>query len=211
MATDKKSFILYCDLIHTVNKLPDEKAGLLFKHLLSYVNDENPKTDDLIIEISFEPIKQQLKRDLKDWENKKERLSEAGRKGMEKRWNSENKNITSNKVVKKDITNITVNDTVNVTVNDTVKLNNISDRKLKFSETLKPFLNIYGKDMLNDFFLYWTEPTKSGAKMRYDLQKTWDTSRRLETWSRNNFGNKSDQKQISTGIQSELTLGKESQ
>ena len=58
MAKDKKSFILYTDLIHTVEKLPDEKAGLLLKHLLRYVNDMDPVTDDLIVDIAFEPIKQ---------------------------------------------------------------------------------------------------------------------------------------------------------
>jgi len=69
MAENKKSFLLYCDLIHMVKKLPDEKAGELFKHILSYVNDEHPVSDDLIINISFEPIKQQLKRDLVKFEN----------------------------------------------------------------------------------------------------------------------------------------------
>lgn len=64
MAKDKKSFLLYCDIIHTVTKMPDDKAGQLFKHILDYVNDLNPKTDDLIIQLTFEPIKQQLKRDL---------------------------------------------------------------------------------------------------------------------------------------------------
>lgn len=78
--------MLYTDLIHTVKKLSNEQAGLLFKHLLSYVNDENPTTDDIITEIAFEPIKQQLKRDLKDWQETVKRKSEAGKKGMEKRW-----------------------------------------------------------------------------------------------------------------------------
>lgn len=81
MAENKKSFILYCDLIHTVNKLPDDKAGLLFKHLLSYVNDENPTTDDLLLEIAFEPIKRQLKRDLQKFEAVKVKRSEAGKLG----------------------------------------------------------------------------------------------------------------------------------
>ena len=64
MAENKKSFILYCDIIHTLEKLSDDDAGKLFKHILRYVNDLNPTTDHLITEIAFEPIKQQLKRDL---------------------------------------------------------------------------------------------------------------------------------------------------
>lgn len=81
MASNKKSFVLYTDLIHTVNQLPDDKAGLLFKHILSYVNDENPISDDIIVNISFEPIKQQLKRDLIKYEAICERNKINGQKG----------------------------------------------------------------------------------------------------------------------------------
>lgn len=78
MAINKKSFLLYCDLIHTVQKLPDDKAGLLFKHILGYVNDNEPETDDLLVQVSFEPIKQQLKRDLASWEDTLSQKSDAG-------------------------------------------------------------------------------------------------------------------------------------
>jgi hypothetical protein len=65
------------------------------------------------------------------------------------------------------------------------KENNIRERKLKFASTLKPFLEIYGKDMLNDFYQYWTEPNKSNTKFRQELEKTWNLERRLLTWSNN--------------------------
>ena len=82
MASGKKSFVLYCDLIYTIEKMPDEKAGQLFKHILAYVNDQNPTTNDLIIELTFEPIKQQLKRDLEKWETEiKPKRTESGRLG----------------------------------------------------------------------------------------------------------------------------------
>lgn len=82
MAEDKNGFLLYKDLIHSVKKLPKDKAGELFLHILSYVNDENPETDDLLIELSFEPIKQALKRDLKKYEKTKEK----NRENANKRW-----------------------------------------------------------------------------------------------------------------------------
>jgi hypothetical protein len=78
---NKKSFLLYADIIHTVSKLPNDKAGELFKHILSYVNDENPEANDLIIEVAFEPIKQSLKRDLDKWKRISERNQENGKKG----------------------------------------------------------------------------------------------------------------------------------
>lgn len=86
MAKDKISFLLYCDLIHTVGKLTDVKAGQLFKHVLDYVNDKDPKTDDFIIEITFEPIKQFLKRDLKKYQNTCKKNKESALK----RWNKTN-------------------------------------------------------------------------------------------------------------------------
>ena len=81
MAENKKSFILYSDLLHTIDLMPDENAGKLFKHILKYVNDLNPEADDLITKLSFEPIKQQLKRDLCKWEDKSINRSESGRLG----------------------------------------------------------------------------------------------------------------------------------
>lgn len=79
MAKDKKSFVLYCDIIHTIEQLSDEQAGHLFKHVLYYVNDLNPDTDNVITKIAFEPIKQQLKRDLVRYEKIRQRNSLSAR------------------------------------------------------------------------------------------------------------------------------------
>src|SRR5436190_13533845 len=81
MAENKKSFILYCDLIHTFKELSDTEAGQLIKHVLSYVNDENPEMDDRLLNLVFEPIKQQLKRDLIKYEDIKDFRSEIGKAG----------------------------------------------------------------------------------------------------------------------------------
>lgn len=65
------------------------------------------------------------------------------------------------------------------------KVNNIEERKLKFSSTLSPYLSIYGKDLLNSFYKYWTEPNQSNTKFKKELEKTWSLERRLETWAKN--------------------------
>jgi hypothetical protein len=70
MAENKKSVLLYCDILHTVKDLSDEEAGRLFKHYLLYINDFNPEPIDRLTGLLFEPIKQNLKRDLKKWEDK---------------------------------------------------------------------------------------------------------------------------------------------
>jgi len=110
MAKDKKSFILYVDQKDLWNKLPDEIAGKLIKHIYSYVSDENPKSDDLIVEIAFEPIKQQLKRDLKLFDEKRVKRSEAGLAGANKRWQTianDSKRING---IAKIAVNVNVND-----------------------------------------------------------------------------------------------------
>jgi hypothetical protein len=86
MAENKSSFILHRDIIHTVKKLTREQRGDLFLTILEYVNDENPKTEDPIIDLAFEPIKQSLKRDLKKWEGKALKRAESGVLGNLKRW-----------------------------------------------------------------------------------------------------------------------------
>lgn len=83
-------------------------------------------------------------------------------------------------------------------VNKTVKDNNtitnntitIINREAEFKNSLQPFLETYGKDMLNDFYLYWTEKKPKGRKMLFEMQKTFDVSRRLARWNKNNFNNK---------------------
>lgn len=105
---DKKSFILYADLIHTVNHLTKEEKGELFQMILEYVNDLNPTTSDRLIKTTFEPIKRQLKRDLQLWVKKIEARSIAGRKGGLAKA-SKGKQLKAN---------LPLNDTVTVTLND---------------------------------------------------------------------------------------------
>lgn len=84
MATEKNSFLLYCDIIHTIEKLPDVDAGQLLKHILRYVNDKEPVTENPLVEIAFEPIRQSLKRDLVKYENIRTRNSANAKK----RWDA---------------------------------------------------------------------------------------------------------------------------
>jgi hypothetical protein len=183
MAENKKSFILYCDIIHTLEKLSDDDAGKLFKHILRYVNDLNPTTDHLITQVAFEPIKQQLKRDLVKFQNKITKLSENGKKGAEKRWKakdgkSQSENGKSHNEDGKKWQTMAVNDNVN----DNVIVNDINKRKEIFKEKLNAYANEYGKRLIYDFFLYWSEHGDNDRKMRFEKEKTFGVKARLNTW-----------------------------
>ena len=80
MAKDKRSFILYMDQRGIFDKLSDEQAGKLIKHIYSYCADEDPEAE-FIIDIAFEGIKQSLKRDLKKYHVYIDKQRENGKKG----------------------------------------------------------------------------------------------------------------------------------
>lgn len=63
------------------------------------------------------------------------------------------------------------------------------EREKSFEQSLVHFVitrgGIYQPQMIRAFFNYWTERNKSGTKMRFELERTWETSKRLATWASN--------------------------
>ena len=149
MAEGKKSFLLYTDLIHVVEKLSDEQAGKLMKHLLRYVNDQDPVMDDFLLDIVFEPIKQTLKRQLKEWEEVRKKRIESGKigginsgKSRGKKQNKANEaSASKTKQTKQDEANeaVNVNGNVSVNVNDSVNVIEKRKKEKKIDDTRSSF------------------------------------------------------------------------
>ena len=128
MAENKKGFVLYADQISLFENLNDDEAGRLIIHIFKYVNDLNPEPPDRITQIAFEPIKQQLKRDLKKWEKRADKSRENGRLGgrpIKPKETQETQQVISEP--KKPV-NVNVNGTVNVndSVSNTTKRTSIT-------------------------------------------------------------------------------------
>jgi hypothetical protein len=68
----------------------------------------------------------------------------------------------------------------------------IEERKEAFKEKVGVHLDKYGKDILNNFFGYWTEHGDGDKKMRWEKEKSFSINRRLGTWKANekNFKSK---------------------
>ena len=129
MAQGKKSFILYCDQRGIFNRLSDEQAGVLIKHIFAYVSDESPQAD-FVTELAFESIMQQLKRDLKSWEIQQGQRVEAGKKSAEVR----KRNATT-------VNDRSISSTVNVNVNDNVSVNgNVRKKSLEVLQPPHPLI-----------------------------------------------------------------------
>lgn len=129
MAENKKSFVLYADLIKSIEHLTNEEKGILFNHLLEYVNDKNPVLEDRLILTAWKPIELQLKRDLIKFEEVKAKRSEAGKRSAELRALKNDEinltNSTNVESVEQTSTNPTDNVNDNVNDNDNVINNNI--------------------------------------------------------------------------------------
>lgn len=114
----KKSFVLYTDQREVFDELSDEDAGKLIKHIFAYVNDEDPITEDKLLKVAFLPIKTQLKRDLKIWDEKKSQRAEAGKKGGLAKSSNAKQSLAKPSNATNDVANLPVNVNVNDNVND---------------------------------------------------------------------------------------------
>ena len=119
----KKSFLLYTDQREVFDELSDEDAGKLIKHIFAYVNDEDPITSDKLLKVAFLPIKTQLKRDLKTWENKQEQRKDAAKKSVESRQRTLT-SVNERSISFGDNVNVNGNGNVNDNVNVNGNVNN---------------------------------------------------------------------------------------
>jgi hypothetical protein len=78
-----------------------------------------------------------------------------------------------------------------------------------FYQSLTPFLDEFGKEKLREFYEYWSEPNKSKTKLRFQIEKTWDTRLRLVRWVKNDFGkNKTEEMKLNQNDQLQKLYGK---
>ena len=68
--------------------------------------------------------------------------------------------------------------------NNDNKENNINNVKEEFKNSLRPYLSIYDKLMLTEFYEYWTEHGVNDKKVRFEKEKSFSIERRLKTWKK---------------------------
>ena len=81
--------------------------------------------------------------------------------------------------------------------------NSIVDKQKNFLNKLKVHQNDFDKDLLNNFYLYWSEANENTKKLRCELEKTFEIKRRLQTWQRRQkeLNPKSDNKAANNHIE----------
>jgi hypothetical protein len=76
--------------------------------------------------------------------------------------------------------------------NNNVNNDNNVNKKIIYNDFIdllenKTYLEKFGFDMLDEFVDYWTEKTLDGKKYKFQLEKTFEIPRRLNTWSKQDF------------------------
>ena len=74
----------------------------------------------------------------------------------------------------------------------------LEERKEEFYESLKPFVEKYGENLIEEFYNHWAQVNEGGTKMHWEKQKTFEIARRLATWKRNNYGKSSSEQRMHT-------------
>jgi len=98
-----------------------------------------------------------------------------------------NKSMTNRKqIADKSLTNTNNNVNKDNNVNNVNKLK-VHTKKITYILNNKKYLEKYGKPLLQAFVDYWTEQNTNGNRMKYQMEKTFDIDKRLNTWSNNDY------------------------
>lgn len=78
-------------------------------------------------------------------------------------------------------------------------------RMEKFKLKVLTRIDKYSKDMLNEFFLYWSEHGENDRMMKFEKTKSFNIDRRLLNWSKNSYNNKNNERKKRTSFESAST------
>lgn len=190
----RESFVFYRSFYDAIKDLPRDVQGEIYTAIMEY-SLYGKETENLkpIARSVFTLMKPQIDVNNKRFENGKKGGRPKSENKPDGNQNKTNEKPKNNQNETKDEPNVNVNDNVNVNIENTPNGVSKKDaakaatlkRKDEFGKTLVPYMEKYDKEMIRAFFDYWSELNKSGTKMRYEMQKTWEVNLRLATWAKN--------------------------
>ena len=201
MAENKKSFIIYTSWKRWLDGLNLEQKGKWLDWMLSYTNDENPQfPSDQAVMIACMMAQDTLKRDLKKYEAKVERIKSARNQNPNNNKELlENNNQTeiSMKSVRNqyDIGGVNVNDNVNVNVNvnDNVlsKDNELNNRDINIScakeekneSIFESFWKVYPRKIGKEKCKNWFKSHKPKEDLVQKMIEAVEQQKKSKQWS----------------------------
>ena len=178
----KDTFIFRKEWKDAISGLPNEVRLEIYEAIIEY--GTSGKLTDLkqLAKIAFNFAKVAIDKDAEKYAETISKRREAGKKGNEKRW-GESQNVANATDAIQESQNVAnvadnVSDNESLLMRDDKKPTNVGKkaadaatptatleaRKEKFGQSLAPYVQNYGKELIRAFFDYWTEPNKSKTK-----------------------------------------------
>ena len=187
--TKRKGFNFLRSYFDVLNEIPDDSDKLEF--LMAVINkqflDENPDGLGFVAKLSYESQRHSIEQSVKGYKDKMKTdvlgnpikdLYKGGSQGGGKAPSQQEKEKVKEKVKEK---------------------RTIECRKREFYNSLTPYVDEYGKEMIRDFYEYWTEHGERDRKFRKEKEKSFSIERRLKTWKKRekNFAPKKEKRSAS--------------
>lgn len=188
------------DSLDVLDELTAEQAGQLLLAMRDYNEGKQVQLSGLLKAV-FIPFKNQFDRDFEKYQAIVLRNRENGAKGGKPKQTQENpvgilgtqtnpdkpdndsdsKNDNGNESDSKSNTDLQPQP---IPAPPLPKPETVEQRKQKFAQKLEPWKETYTREMLNDFYLYWTEKGEQDRKMRFEKEKVFEVERRLQYWKK---------------------------
>lgn len=201
MAKDDNSVIFLKDWKMLIQSLSLENQLYFWDLFTSYEYQSEQECDNDYVKPIWNFVKSQLDNMKEKYINKTVKTNQInGAKGGRPPKTQPNPNnpmgFSETQITPKDKDNNNEKDKVNDIIEPTAKqktFKQLSEEEFKYS--LIEFVEKFGKKTVRSFFEYWSEKDAKG-KMRFQLEKTWDSKKRLTTWKGNEskFGNSEPEK-----------------
>lgn len=95
----RDSFILYTEQLEILEQLDDADVGKIMKAIFEYQKNGTMPNLPKELKALFTYFKIVLDKNAKKWDEEKQKRSEAGKKGMAKRWSGKGVNSKNNNVI----------------------------------------------------------------------------------------------------------------
>ena len=147
---DKKSFVAYLSWFDALEEYSDAEVGQLMRALARYAKTgEEPEFSDRGMRGNWKFMCSDVKRASEKWDETRKKRSNAGKRGMAKRWGKPDDitKITNDNNVNDDITKITVDVDVNGDVDgdvDVVKRDNTATVDMELSKIVQHYQRAIG-------------------------------------------------------------------
>lgn len=160
----RENMLIYRSFYEAIKDLPLEEQAQVWNAIFELGLNQNEVQLSGIASTIFKLVKPQIEANIRRFQNGK-----APKKQNESKQEAD---------VSKTVANNNNNNNLNKNLT-------ITQRKEKFYNEVAKFIKKYPKEMLRDFFEYWTEHAESDKKLRFEKEKTFGIERRLKTWESN--------------------------